>query len=146
MTLNKEPKHLRQGKEVHTRIQKKWHRNAEGFVESEKKITKPSGRKGRMDIFVTSDKKLVAIVEIKASDWDTMTLTNICQNVRRQARQVWDYIESQLKLGKDVSPGIIFHQRPKDSNRMKLIDHLFNEEGISVVWNDETIAERKIRS
>ncbi len=146
MTSNNEPKHLRQGKEIHKKIQKEWHEGAEGAVKSEKTITKPSGQKGRMDIFVNSDETLVAVAEIKSSNWDTMTLTAVRRNARRQARQIRDYIESQLELGKDVSPGVIFPKRPKDPDRMKLIEHLFNEEGISVVWEDETIAERKARS
>ena len=146
MTPNNEPKHLRQGKEFHKKIQKEWHKSAEGSIESEITMTKPSGRKGRMDIFVNSDETLVAIAEIKGSDWDVMTLTAVRRNVRRQARQIWDYIESQLELEKDVSPGVIFPKRPKDPDRMKLIEHLFNEEEITVVWKEETIAERKARS
>jgi hypothetical protein len=146
MTESNEPKPLRQGKEVHKRIQKEWHKSAEGSVVSEKTITKPSGRKGRMDIFVASDETLVAVAEIKCSKWDAMTLATVPKNVRRQARQIWDYIESQLKLGQDVSPGVIFQKLPKDPNRMKLVEQLFNEEGIAIVWEDETAAKRKARS
>ena len=142
---NNEPKHIRQGKEFHKKIQKEWHKNAEGNVKTEKSMTKPSGRKGRMDIFVKSDETLVAIVEIKASDWNAMTSTVVRRNVKRQACQIWDYIESQLELGRDVSPGVIFPKRPKDPSRMKLIEQLFDEQGISVVWEDESIAERKAR-
>jgi len=146
MTSNDEPKRLRQGKEFHKKNQNAWHKGAEGLVYTEKTMTKPSGRKGRMDVFVNSDETLAAIVEIKRSDWDVMPLTNVRRNVRRQARQIWDYVESQLEVGKDISPGVIFPKRPKNSSRMKLIEHLFNEEGISVVWEDETVEERKARS
>lgn len=146
MTPNNEPKHLRQGKEFHKKIQKEWHKSAEGSIESEKTMTKPSGRKGRMDIFVNSDETLVAIAEIKGSDWDAMSQTAIRRNVRRQARQIWDYIDSQLASGRDVSPGIIFPERPKDSGRKNLIEKLLEEEGISVAWEDESIVERKARS
>ena len=143
---NNEPKCLHQGKEFHKKIQKEWLNSATGEVTPEKSITKPSGRKGRVDIFVSSDETLVAIAEIKASDWDSMDSAAVRRNVKRQARQIWDYIKSQLELGKEVSPGIIFSRRPKDPNRMKLIEQLFDEEGIPVVWEDETIAERKARS
>ena len=146
MTESNEPKHLRHGKEVHKRIQKEWHKSAEGSIVSEKTITKPSGRKGRMDIFVASDETLVAVAEIKCSKWDAMTLATVRKNVRRQARQIWDYIESQLELGKDVSPGVNFPKLPKDPHRMKLVEQLFNEEGIAVVWEDETATKRKARS
>jgi hypothetical protein len=145
MTLSNEPKHLRHGKEVHKRIQKEWHKSAEGSIISEKAVTKPSGRKGRMDIFVASDETLVAVAEIKCSKWDTMTLVAVRRNVRRQARQIWDYIRSQLDLEKDVSPGVIFPKLPKDTRRMKLVEQLFNEEGIAVVWEDETATKRKTR-
>ena len=146
MTESNEPKHLRHGKEVHKRIQKEWHKSAEGSIVSEKTITKPSGRKGRMDIFVANGETLVAIAEIKCSKWDAMTLATVRKNVRRQARQIWDYIESQLELGKDVSPGAIFPKLAKDPHRMKLVEQLFNEEGIAVVWEDETATKRKARS
>ena len=63
------------------------------------------------------------------------------------------YIESQILdgqyvkdgEGKDVCPGIIFPKRPKDRERMELIENIFEEEGIPVVWHDETIEERKMR-
>jgi len=144
--LNHEPRRLRQGREVHKRIQRGWHRSAEGFDIDEKTITKPCGRKGRIDIFVASKQILAAVAEVKCSDWDRMTLATVRRNVRRQACQIWDYIESQLELGKDVSPGVIFPKLPKDLHRMKLVEQLFNEEGIAVIWEDETIAKRKARS
>lgn len=145
---NNEPKCLHQGKEFHKKIQKEWLNSATGEVTPEKSITKPSGRKGRVDIFVRSDsdETLVAIAEIKASDWDSMGSVAVRRNVKRQVRQIWNYIKSQLELGKEISPGIIFPRRPKDPNRMKLIEQLFDEEGIPVVWEDETIVERKARS
>jgi len=110
-------------------------------------IHKPSGRKGRIDIFVNDDgDKLVAVAEVKASDWDKMTDLAVRRNVRRQIKQIWDYIESQLAKEKEVSPGVIFPKRPKDKERMQFIEDLFEEEGIPVVWQDETIKERKTRS
>jgi hypothetical protein len=75
-----------------------------------------------------------------------MTLAAVRRNVRCQACQIWDYIESQLNLRKDVSPGGIFPKLPKDPNRLKLVERLFNEKGITVIWEDETIAGRKTRS
>jgi hypothetical protein len=143
---SKEPKGLLHGKEFHEKIQAEWKKSAEGEVKKEEPTTKPSGRQGRMDIFVVSDQGLVAIAEIKNSNWDAMTLAALQRNVRRQAEQVWDYIEAQLEKGKDVSPGVIFPKRPKDPDRLKLIEQLFEEQGISVVWEDESIEERKARS
>jgi len=98
-----------------------------------------------MDIFVKADDTLVAVVEIKASDWDAMTPTAIRRNVRRQARQIWGYIDSQLALGKDVSTGVIFPQRPKHPDRTKLVEQLFEEQGIPVVWEDGSVEKRRAR-
>jgi hypothetical protein len=96
-------------------------------------------------VFATSDDAGVAVIEVKASDWDAMKEAAVRRNVRRQARQIWDYIESQLKKDKQVSPGIIFPKRPEDPARLKLIEDLFEEEGIVAVWDDELIAELKAR-
>ena len=146
----KEPERLAHGKRIHKKIQDDWHKTAQGKVEDEEEIVKPSGRKGRIDISVDAsdkdDEDLVAVVEIKASDWDSMTLRAMRRNVGRYANQIWDYIESQLEQGKDVSPGIIFPERPKDSERLELIEQLFDERGIPVVWEDESIEGRKARS
>lgn len=145
--MTTEPTQLSRGKDFHKKMQADWLNTAEGKILIEKAITKPTGRKGRIDIFVDEDgDKLVAVAEVKASDWDKMTDSAVRRNVRRQLKQIWDYIESQLNVKKDVSPGIIFPKRPKDKERMRLIEELFEEEGIPVVWQDETIEERKARS
>lgn len=145
MPLSNEPENLRQGKEVHKKIQKEWHKTAEGCVVSEKAMTKPNGRKGRMNVFVVCDKVLVAVGEIKCSRWDEMTLSAVRRNAMRQARQTWDYIESQLALGTDVSPGVIFSKLPRDTRRMELVEQVFGEQGIAVVWDDETVTKHKAR-
>ena len=128
-------------------MQTDWLSTTQGNVLVEKAITKPSGRKGRIDIFVSdAGDRMVAVAEIKASDWDTMTDSAVQRNVRRQIKQIWDYIDSQLTKQNDVSPGVIFPKRPEDKARMKRIEEMFEEEGIPVVWQDETMDERKARS
>jgi Holliday junction resolvase-like predicted endonuclease len=117
-----EPTQLSCGKAFHKKIQTDWLKTAEGRIVIEKAITKPTGRKGRIDIFVDDDgDKLVAIAEVKNSDWDKMTDSAVKRNIRRQSKQIWDYINSQLSPKKDVSPGIIFPKRPKNKNKLKLI-------------------------
>ena len=113
---------LKRGREIHSKIQSEWEKNAEGIKKIEKPCIKLSGRQGRMDIHVQDEdeKKLVACVEIKASDWDAMTDKAVIRNVRRQIQQVWDYIESELDRGKEVSPGIIFPKRTKNKKRMPI--------------------------
>lgn len=137
MHTRKEPSQLRRGKRFHREVQAEWEATAEGDVVREKLMTKRSGRRGRMDIHVDSGATMDAIVEIKATNWDRMTLPGVRRNVRRQVRQIWDYIEANLDLGKDVSPGVIFPKRPKSLRRLKLIEEMFLEEGIVAVWQDE---------
>lgn len=154
--MKKEPSQLRRGKAFHKLIQQEWELEAEGDIESERHIRKPNGRKGRVDVFVNDDdpKGTVAIVEVKATDWDKIKKKNVRRNVQRQIRQIWSYIESQILNGeyvkdgegKAVCPGIIFPRRPKDRERMKQIEKMFEEEGIPVVWHDETTEERRMRT
>jgi hypothetical protein len=150
-----EPTELRLGKAFHKLIQVEWQREAEEDIYPERYVTKPNGRKGRVDVFVddTDAKAPIAVVEVKATDWDRIKEKNVRRNFRRQIRQIWSYIESQIRHGeyveggegKDVCPGIIFPKRPRNKQRMKLIEELFSEEGIPVVWHDETIEECKAR-
>lgn len=121
-------------------MQDKWKETAEGIISSEEPIIKPSGRPGRIDVYVKDDDKkdnLVAVVELKASDWDSMTLKAVKRNARRYVKQIWDYIDSKENMVKAVSPGIIFQRSPKDPNRKELIENIFNDNLISVVWDDE---------
>lgn len=143
----KEPDRLRRGKDFHRKVQTDWLTMADGKVTVERPLGKPSGRQGRADVFATTEgqNREVAIAEVKASDWDAMTFPAVRRNVRRQARQVWAYVQSQLDLGQDVCPGIVFPHKPQDRERMNLIECLFEEEGISIVWDDEPIEERRKR-
>lgn len=114
----REPRQLRRGKAFHRRVQKGWLLGAEGRVYVEKRIATPGGRAGRADLLVEADDRLAAVVEIKASDWDRMTLQGVRRNARRHARQIWDYIESQLAEQKNVNPGVVFPKAPKFSRAL----------------------------
>jgi hypothetical protein len=142
---NAEPDRLRRGKAVHRRIQDEWEDTAEGDVWSEKPITKPGGGPGRIDVHVQADEELVAVVEIKNSDWDAMTEEAVRRNAKRYARQLWNYIEAEIEGGFQVSPGIVFPTKPKTERRCAEIERLFEDDGIPVVWEDETIEERRAR-
>lgn len=122
-------------------MQDKWKETAEGIISSEKSIIKPSGRKGRIDVYVEDEDNqdnLVAVVELKASNWDSMTLIAVKRNSKRYAKQIWDYIDSIENIVKAVSPGIIFQKRPKDSERKEFIESIFHDNLITVVWDDES--------
>ena len=147
-TIMLEPKRLKEGKKFHKKVQSEWigDDDATGHIIIEKGIIKPSGRKGRVDVFVDPEQPLVAIAEVKDTDWDDMTETTVRRNIRRQVRQIWDYIESQLSEEKDVCPAVIFSKKPKTEGRIEMIETLFHKEGIQVVWDDETIVECRKRN
>jgi hypothetical protein len=149
MKQSKEPESLKRGKRFHKLIQEEWLRTSiDGTPRPERSIKKASGKKGRVDILVEElGDGFVSIIEIKTSDWDIMTEKNVMRNVRRQIRQVWGYVNSQLDVyGRQVCPGIIFPKLPKDTERLNLIESMFNSEGIQVVWHDETMDQLKRRS
>lgn len=156
MATNREPEQFKRGKTFHKKIQKNWIDTAQGRVRPERSVLKKGKRKGRVDVFIEDDDSegIIAIVEIKASDWDKMNDRAVRRNVRRQIKQIWDYIETQIVggeyvptgEGKNVSPGIIFAKRPKDKELMKLIEFMFLEEGIPVVWDDESMDECRKRN
>ena len=142
-----EPPRLKDGKEFHEKVQADWIETAEsdGPVDKEAGITKPSGRKGRVDVLVSVEDRYKAVLEVKHTNWDRMTDRNVRRNVRRHIRQVWDYIESQLAEGHDVTPGIIYSKRPTDEGRRKLIEEMFEAECISVVWGDDDQSVEEMR-
>ncbi len=82
---NAEPDRLRRGKAVHQEIQDECEATVEGDVWPEKPITKSGGRPGRIDVHVQADEGLVAVVEIKNSDWDAMTPKAVRRNAKRYA-------------------------------------------------------------
>ena len=102
-------------------IRREWGLEAEGQVTVEKSVFKPNGQRGRIDVHVNpGDPSVgVAVGEVKSTSWEQMTEPAVRRNVRRQAKQIWAYIESQLAEGHAVSPGVIFPARPKSevSNR-----------------------------
>jgi hypothetical protein len=67
------------------------------------------------------------------------------RNAKRYARQLWDYIEAEIEDGFQVSPGIVFPTKPKTDGRLAEIERLFEDDGIPVVWESETVEERGAR-
>jgi hypothetical protein len=139
--MTKEPPILKNGKQFHEFVQEKWSKTADGNVRIEEVVPKSNKRKGRADIFVEEiGDYLVSIVEIKNTDWNKIKPENIRRNVKRQARQLWEYIEFQTdSKGKSVSPGIIYPKIPTDLEKLKLIELILEGECIQVVWENESI-------
>ena len=146
--MGREPEDLRRGKAFHKKVQSEWLQTAtDGMPRPERCVRRIGGRRGRVDILVEEiGEGLVSVIEIKDSDWDRMAHLNALRNIRRQIRQVWSYVAAYAELHDcHVCPGIILSSIPKDEGRLKLIESRFNEEGIQVVWHDETIDHLRSR-
>lgn len=143
-----EPFLLSEGKKFEQMIKKEWHDTSkDGKLNCERSIKKENGRKGRIDIFVDEiGHDLVSIIEIKNTNWDMMKEENIRRNARRHIRQLWEYIDSQIKSSAvDICPGIIFSRKPNDIQRLQLLESMFENEGIQIVWHNEPIEELRER-
>lgn len=143
-----EPNILKNGKLFHKLIQDEWVATTnDGLVRPEKYIKRVDGRNGRVDLLIEELGDFVSVIEIKATDWDRIKPGNVKRNIRRQIRQIWRYIDSQLDIySMEVCPGIIFSKLPKNPELLELVEGTFNAEGIQVVWHDETIEQVKRRN
>ena len=148
MKRKKEPEQLRWGKRFHKLIQKEWLATAEGGrISPEKYLKKINGKRGRVDILVEElADGMVSVVEVKGTNWDRIKSQNLLRNIRGQINQVWDYVDSQLDIyGREVCPGVIFPKMPKTAKRLLLIEKMFNDSGIQVVWHNESTENLKVR-
>lgn len=114
---------VREGNEFDDRVQGSWkateRTDPRNRVTVEAPVTKPSGRRGRIDVRVEigwADATIVtgevAVVENKDTRWDGLSDERIQARVDRHARQIWQYIEAHL--GKVVAPGVIVRKDPRD--------------------------------
>lgn len=144
-----EPPQLAAGKRFHAKIQKEWIETAkDGTPHKEYCLVRLNGRRGFVDVLVREDEDddTVSIVEVKGTNWDAIKPENVRRNVRRQIRQIWSYVEVFAEREKkSVYPGVIFPDLPKEEACWRLIEKMFNDEGIQVVWHSETIEETTAR-
>ena len=135
-----EPEQLRRGKAFRRRVQEDWARTAQGDVHVEKTIPLvPSGtqvRRGRIDLYVSEHDGMVAVVEIKATDWDR--IQHVQKALSSHQRQTWKYIEQYLDGEQlEVSAGIIYPTAPSSPGLKERVEGYLNEYGLQVVWFDD---------
>lgn len=99
--------------------------------------TQWKGKRGRMDIrLVDAQEAYTVVVEIKSTNWDVMKPYRVRPNTLRHARQIWRYIEAELK-SQPVLPAIVYSRPPKSLERKALVEALLNDCLIQVVWREE---------
>lgn len=132
-----EPKVLQKGKAFEKKEKRGWTATGQKLA-FEKAIIDPKGKKGRIDIYVPeAGKDVVSVAEVKVTDWDKIPKGRIRQNVLRHARQIWRYIEAELKRKVDVSPGLIYPRAPRKRVVKALVEKLLNERLIQCVWRKD---------
>lgn len=132
-----EPTQLRRGKRFEKKEKAGWTNLGDGKARFEKHVTTAKGRRGRVDIFIDELGGLVAVVEIKATNWDRIMPHRVRSNILRHARQVWKYVETFIEDGTVVCPGIVYPKAPRKKGLKEQIEEGLNEQGIQVVWRDD---------
>jgi len=141
--VSREPEQLKRGKEFQRVVQADWEDTAQGRINIEctiqlEQVRLKSGRrrKGRMDIFVDEiGDDQVAVVEIKATDWDRIKSGNVVKNLGSHRRQIYKYIEEYLDgHGLTVCPGLIYPTAPSTDGLKERIEEYLNSYGVAVAW------------
>ena len=58
-------------------------------------------------------------------------------NLRRHLRQVYRYMDAESEGGRDVCPGIIYAQAPRDGARRRQVEQFFRDNCVQLVWRRE---------
>ena len=100
----------------------------------ERQLVGPLGRRGRVDIVVQSDPKMIGLGGIKGTDWDKVKLHRVRRLALRHARQIRRYAENHLDEGLDVCPGVIYPKAPRSPAKKALVEETLNSKMIQCVW------------
>lgn len=96
--------------------------------------TRWQSKRGRIDIRI-DDGKDIAVVEIKATDWDRLKPGTIRSTALRHARQIWRYIDDHVETqGRSVDPGIVYEFEPTDDAIRLEVERAINGRCVQVVW------------
>jgi hypothetical protein len=143
----KEPEALRRGKRFHKIVQADLGQDTKDEsirceVPIEFFLKKGKKKWGRADILISDESDLVAVLEIKATDWDRIKPKNVKKNLWRHQNQLYSYVERFLEVDmKSVSAYIIYPTRPSSAELCKVIDDYLEAYGMLAHWYDEISPE-----
>jgi len=135
-----QPEQLQRGKLFQAIVQEDFRTNNQsGLAEIEKCISLLSKKTGRMDIAVTNLGDMVAIYELKATDWDEIKPANVNRNLYRHQRQLFTYVDKYVEVENlSVCHGIIYPWPPKaESLREHIESRLTEFYGVPAYWYTE---------
>jgi len=127
-------KDIERGRKFEGEERSGWAHLPKEHVKFEAKTTWGS-RRGRIDMKIDDEGGSVAIVEIKATDWDSIKSNRVRATAQRHARQIWRYINDHVGTQeKDVCPAIVYEFEPKRPESRSLVEEILNDRMIQVVW------------
>jgi len=128
-----------------------------GFVKDPTATRDGRGRRGRIDVLAIiddGDERVAVIIELKASDWTAQSPEQVRRKGARHAAQLYSYQghltnqmwdEDAQAWAPDgevqaVQMWLVYERRPIDPDVAAAIEEQLGEDGISVLWFDETAA------
>lgn len=129
-------KQIKRGRDFEKRERSQW--SPEGSEElAFEAPSRWKGKRGRIDIrLFDAEEGYTVVVELKATDWDKMRPHRVRPNALRHARQIWRYIEAELR-DNDVIPALVYPSPPESPGRKQEIEAILDERSIQVVWRDK---------
>lgn len=139
-----EPNQLRRGKLFQQIVQADFKDNSrDGTVTNEARLAlgtplNPVQKTGRADILISDLGDMVAVYEIKATDWDNISHVNVRRNLRKHESQLRKYVRTFLENeGQQVCLGIIYPKAPVRPGLRRYIETTLQELGSPAYWYEE---------
>lgn len=120
--------------------------------DSERVLTKASGRGGRADLFlwVERDHSYALVVETKWTDWDRLQRKGtLRRNLGAHRRQVWSYLDGTISVKRGTKgertalegigrqAALIYPRTPRRADVRAGIEEELGQWGITTIWFDE---------
>ena len=137
-TSMSEPLQLKRGKVFQQKVYEDFKsHNKSGEFEAEQSRHLINGKIGRMDVLISDMDGMVAIYEIKATNWDRIKPKNIKKNAWSHQRQLHKYVETYIEEGTDVCVGIIYPDPPSSDDLRVMLEDYLTEYGAPPYWFSE---------
>jgi len=146
---------IRQGRKFEAWEREQWN-NELNSVRKTEVGTKWKGKAGRIDIRLQIEeddegRDTVVIVETKATNWDKIKDHRVRLTARKHVKQIWRYIEDVVNPREEDHPNVkkedliplrataavVYPAPPTIPDRKEMIEEIFEEEYIQVVWREE---------
>jgi hypothetical protein len=86
---------------------------------------------------------MLVIIEIKATDWDTIPAARVRRNLRRHLRQLQGYLDTaiaEMDAGRwpgGIAGALLYPARPASTQIQEAIEAVAGEQAIMVTWYQE---------